>query len=284
MFPPERAAGPPKDDGLIDEPEVSWVTLEGVTLYTATLAVAARRASFAPEVLEREALFADLGCAACPTPELETGEPPDGNAVLKHQRIPPTPTCSATIWSPSWPTGGPRATPRAPSDAHHQVATSQVSTRTTVNGSSAPDAWGDASRRGTRGSRGEDTEGLKREQVDEHEDQGLQLLALISGKEGDDNLPRVSLGRPFGPLAPIGRVRPLGAPISRGWAGPGQTMHRPLHGHRRRRDTRDIRALEALSPAATGIPHPSKAMVPFPKLTRRHRPSPDEGRRIGLGA
>jgi CxxC motif-containing protein (DUF1111 family) len=54
-------------------PEISDDDLMKVVLYSSVLAVPAQRHSDVPEIQQGEALFAEIGCSACHTMELETG-------------------------------------------------------------------------------------------------------------------------------------------------------------------------------------------------------------------
>lgn len=56
------------------EADLADAFLDKLTLYTRVLAVPARRNAHAPEVAAGAKLFADLGCAACHTPTLRTGD------------------------------------------------------------------------------------------------------------------------------------------------------------------------------------------------------------------
>jgi len=58
-------------------PELSDAFLDKLTFYTQTLAPPARRDVDDPQVIRGEQLFADMGCASCHTPTLQTGEYPD---------------------------------------------------------------------------------------------------------------------------------------------------------------------------------------------------------------
>ena len=69
-------------------PEVSDQILEQVVLYSAVLAVPARRDCHEPLVRRGEELFRQLNCAACHLPELETGSETT-LAELSHQTIRP---------------------------------------------------------------------------------------------------------------------------------------------------------------------------------------------------
>jgi CxxC motif-containing protein (DUF1111 family) len=69
------------------EPELIDGFLEDVTFYSRTLAVPGRRDWADPEVLAGKALFTELGCAGCHTPELRTG--PSDVAALAGQTIRP---------------------------------------------------------------------------------------------------------------------------------------------------------------------------------------------------
>ncbi|HRC58341.1 MAG TPA: di-heme oxidoredictase family protein, partial [Kofleriaceae bacterium] len=64
--------------------ELDDATVDAVTLYSATLGVPARGPS-SPAAERGEALFAQLGCAGCHVPQLQTGEHPV--AALAHQEI-----------------------------------------------------------------------------------------------------------------------------------------------------------------------------------------------------
>lgn len=66
------AAGSRASDDAAD-PEASSATVANVVFYLKTLRVPARRGAEAPEVVAGEALFTDIGCAACHVPTLTTG-------------------------------------------------------------------------------------------------------------------------------------------------------------------------------------------------------------------
>ncbi|BDD00865.1 di-heme oxidoredictase family protein [Persicobacter psychrovividus] len=70
------------------EPEIDADDLQKVVLYSATLAVPARRNWQDPEVLKGKQIFMDAGCAGCHIPKFKTGTHPtiDG---LSHQVIRP---------------------------------------------------------------------------------------------------------------------------------------------------------------------------------------------------
>ncbi|MDH0303363.1 MULTISPECIES: di-heme oxidoredictase family protein [unclassified Pseudomonas] len=70
------------------EPELDGLQLSDLHYYFAHLAVPARRDRDKPEVIEGERLFAALGCVACHTPSVQTGEHPDFPS-LPRQRIEP---------------------------------------------------------------------------------------------------------------------------------------------------------------------------------------------------
>jgi CxxC motif-containing protein (DUF1111 family) len=73
------------DDGAA--PEIDAVTLDDVTFYTQTLAVPARRDVGDAHVERGDRLFAEIGCASCHVPSLQTGEHPI--AAVRQQRIHP---------------------------------------------------------------------------------------------------------------------------------------------------------------------------------------------------
>lgn len=58
------------------EPELTTSRLEAVTFYNRTLAVPAMRNTTDPEVLAGARIFRDIGCAACHTPTMHTGDSP----------------------------------------------------------------------------------------------------------------------------------------------------------------------------------------------------------------
>ncbi len=68
-------------------PEISDEFLDKLTLYTQTLAVPRRRDWDTPELRQGEALFTQLGCAACHVKTLKTGDHPVPE--LRHQTIHP---------------------------------------------------------------------------------------------------------------------------------------------------------------------------------------------------
>jgi CxxC motif-containing protein (DUF1111 family) len=59
------------------DPEVDQQKIDFLVTYTNLLAVPGRRDVDAPDVLAGKAIFADLGCASCHVPKLETGESED---------------------------------------------------------------------------------------------------------------------------------------------------------------------------------------------------------------
>jgi CxxC motif-containing protein (DUF1111 family) len=65
------AGGRVSDDA--PDPEVSSSTVANVVFYLKTLRAPPRRAADDPDVLAGEALFSDIGCAACHLPTLTTG-------------------------------------------------------------------------------------------------------------------------------------------------------------------------------------------------------------------
>lgn len=69
-------------------PEIAADDFAKVVLYASSLAVPARRDWDDPEVLRGKGLFHDIGCAACHTPMLTTGEHP-AIPALSHQTIRP---------------------------------------------------------------------------------------------------------------------------------------------------------------------------------------------------
>lgn len=73
IFPEDSAHGQPQGDGLSDDPEIDFETVDLAAFYTQTLAVPARRNIDDPEVMRGEKLFADANCTACHTPRFETG-------------------------------------------------------------------------------------------------------------------------------------------------------------------------------------------------------------------
>jgi CxxC motif-containing protein (DUF1111 family) len=87
VFPAETCAGQSQGcdaSGI----EVDSVTLASVAFYVRSLAVPARRDIRNASVLEGEALFSSLGCAACHIPTLRTGVL-DGVAAVSDQTIHP---------------------------------------------------------------------------------------------------------------------------------------------------------------------------------------------------
>lgn len=67
--------------------EADDAQLDLLTFYTESVAVPARRDVDNPEVQRGEALFAEIGCAACHTPRVETGN--HRNAAVANQSIQP---------------------------------------------------------------------------------------------------------------------------------------------------------------------------------------------------
>lgn len=70
------------------QPELSDEFLDRIVFYNRSLAVPARRNVDDPQVKRGAGLFVDIGCAACHTPTMTTGEVPDMPA-LSNQRIQP---------------------------------------------------------------------------------------------------------------------------------------------------------------------------------------------------
>lgn len=70
------------------DPEISDEFLDKLELYSQTLAVPARRDIGDPQVMRGEALFSEIGCAACHRPTLRTGIHPT-RAYLSNQTIHP---------------------------------------------------------------------------------------------------------------------------------------------------------------------------------------------------
>ena len=66
-----RAGGRASD--AVPDPEVSSSTVANVVFYLKTLRAPSRRDSADPDVVAGEALFQDIGCAACHVPTLQTG-------------------------------------------------------------------------------------------------------------------------------------------------------------------------------------------------------------------
>jgi CxxC motif-containing protein (DUF1111 family) len=87
LFSHENSLGQPQADGLEDEPEVADQTLHDTAIYTATLAVPARRNLDAPAVQRGRQIFGEARCARCHVPELRTGPHPVG--ALSQQTIRP---------------------------------------------------------------------------------------------------------------------------------------------------------------------------------------------------
>ena len=88
VFPKESAWGQTQSDGLPDEPELADTLVNATTFYVRTLAVPARRNVTLPEVKQGKALFAQIGCAACHKPVVQTGVNLNISA-LNNQRIQP---------------------------------------------------------------------------------------------------------------------------------------------------------------------------------------------------
>jgi len=102
VYPQDGPAQASASEERADDPELGWDsrhgradvaaaerTLDEVTFYTQTLAVPARRFIDNPTVRRGEALFDQVGCAACHVPRMRTGEHPDGIQVLSHREIEP---------------------------------------------------------------------------------------------------------------------------------------------------------------------------------------------------
>ncbi len=67
--------------------EADDVILDDLTFYMESIAVPARRDVRDPSVQRGQALFGDIGCAGCHTPQIETGD--HANPVVAHQTIQP---------------------------------------------------------------------------------------------------------------------------------------------------------------------------------------------------
>lgn len=84
----QEAAARAPNGGENGEPELPDAFLKRLTFYVQTLAVPAARDIDNPQVQSGARLFASIGCAACHTPTLHTGEYADV-PVLAHQTIHP---------------------------------------------------------------------------------------------------------------------------------------------------------------------------------------------------
>ncbi|WP_143310386.1 di-heme oxidoreductase family protein [Chitinophaga vietnamensis] len=88
VFPQESCYGQPQYDGLADDPELPDSILDATVFYIKTLAVPARRNTTHPLVKQGEMLFAQIGCASCHIPSVQTGTDVRFKA-LSNQRIHP---------------------------------------------------------------------------------------------------------------------------------------------------------------------------------------------------
>jgi CxxC motif-containing protein (DUF1111 family) len=77
-------------DGMDDEPEINFETLDAAAFYVQTLAVPARRNVEAPRVKRGQKLFVEARCSSCHIPSLRTGQHPTRDEpVLNNQTIHP---------------------------------------------------------------------------------------------------------------------------------------------------------------------------------------------------
>ena len=88
IFPQESSFGQSQLDGLTDDPELPDTLLDAVNYYLLTLAVPARRNTTNSQVMAGEKLFAQVGCASCHKPTIQTGVDVR-YPVLSNQRIHP---------------------------------------------------------------------------------------------------------------------------------------------------------------------------------------------------
>ncbi|MCI0454402.1 MAG: thiol oxidoreductase, partial [Candidatus Dadabacteria bacterium] len=86
----ESSFGQTQFNGLDDDPELNFETLDTVVFYVQTLAVPARRNVDDPQVKRGQELFSETKCSSCHIPVLETGRHPTRNEpVLSNQVILP---------------------------------------------------------------------------------------------------------------------------------------------------------------------------------------------------
>ncbi|MCG3119464.1 MAG: hypothetical protein ALAOOOJD_01873 [bacterium] len=70
----------------VADPEVTTETINNVVIYLQTLRAPQRRHTDDPKVRQGEQIFAQIGCAGCHTPEMQTG--PSPIAPLAFQKVP----------------------------------------------------------------------------------------------------------------------------------------------------------------------------------------------------
>jgi CxxC motif-containing protein (DUF1111 family) len=73
IFPVESSYGQPQAPPASDATELADTTLQAVAFYIKTLAVPARRNTRDAAVMQGQTLFANIGCARCHQPTLQTG-------------------------------------------------------------------------------------------------------------------------------------------------------------------------------------------------------------------
>jgi CxxC motif-containing protein (DUF1111 family) len=88
VFPVESAFGQPQNEGRPTDPLLQDTILDATVFYIKTLAVPARRNVTDPAVQQGEVLFAQIGCASCHIPTVQTGTDVRFKA-LSNQRIHP---------------------------------------------------------------------------------------------------------------------------------------------------------------------------------------------------
>lgn len=88
VFPVESAFGQPQNEGRPTDPLLQDTILDATVFYIKTLAVPARRNVIDPAVQQGEVLFAQIGCASCHIPTVQTGTDVRFKA-LSNQRIHP---------------------------------------------------------------------------------------------------------------------------------------------------------------------------------------------------
>jgi CxxC motif-containing protein (DUF1111 family) len=88
VFPTESCSGQLQNEGRAPDPQLEDTLLDATVFYIKTLAVPARRNTTDPQVKQGEVLFAQIGCASCHIPTVQTGTDIRFKA-LSNQRIHP---------------------------------------------------------------------------------------------------------------------------------------------------------------------------------------------------
>ena len=86
FFPTESSAGQTQEDGLADDPEIPFDTLDDAAFYIQTIAVPARR-EFDEESRRGQKLFEQAGCSSCHTPVHTTGVHPTRNEPTLNDQV-----------------------------------------------------------------------------------------------------------------------------------------------------------------------------------------------------